>query len=142
MVFTVTVISELGTALFRTGLLRGVWQRLWPFPVTANLGVGHISIMGDAKVTDDVSAPEIVYHYTSMEAMKKIVESATIWATSIRYLNDVSERDLFIGLIRERIPNPLLSTVGSGSVFERVQNPDNYYAEDFLQQPLCRFLFG
>lgn len=86
-------------------------------------------------MTDDVSAPEIVYHYTSMEAMKKIVESATIWATSIRYLNDVSERDLFIGLIRERIPNPLLSTVGSGSVFERVQNPDNYYAEDFLQQP-------
>jgi hypothetical protein len=29
--------------------------------------------------------PEIVYHYTTMDTMVKIVENATIWATSINY---------------------------------------------------------
>jgi hypothetical protein len=47
--------------------------------------------------------PTIVYHYTTMDAMMKIVESAQIWATSILYLNDVSEQDHLIGNVRDRI---------------------------------------
>ena len=48
--------------------------------------------------------PEVVYHYTTMDTMIKIVSSNSIWATSINYLNDVSERDHFRCLIRDRIP--------------------------------------
>ena len=39
--------------------------------------------------------PRVVYHYTSMDAMLGIVEGC-IWATNIRYLNDVSEYDHFL----------------------------------------------
>ena len=47
--------------------------------------------------------PRVVYHYTSMDAMLGIVEGC-IWATNIRYLNDVSEYDHFLRLVRERLP--------------------------------------
>jgi hypothetical protein len=49
-------------------------------------------------------APEAVYHYTSIEAMMKIARAASIWATSISYLNDTSEGDHYLDLIRKRIP--------------------------------------
>jgi len=35
--------------------------------------------------------PEIVYHYTSFAGFKGIVEGKSIWATDIRFLNDVKE---------------------------------------------------
>lgn len=47
--------------------------------------------------------PNVVYHYTSMETLLKIVESRTIWATNIRYLNDISERSHFLKVIKARI---------------------------------------
>jgi TATA-box binding protein (TBP) (component of TFIID and TFIIIB) len=47
--------------------------------------------------------PSVVYHYTSMETLKKIAESGKIWATSIRYLNDISERDYAISEIQQRL---------------------------------------
>jgi hypothetical protein len=47
---------------------------------------------------------EVVYHYTTMGTMMKIAETASIWATSINYLNDVSEGDYFRELVRKRIP--------------------------------------
>jgi hypothetical protein len=50
------------------------------------------------------SEPEVVYHYTTIDAMMKIVKDKTIWATSISYLNDTSERDHYLGLVRDRIP--------------------------------------
>ncbi len=34
---------------------------------------------------------ELVYHYCSLEALKGIVESKTLWASSFRYMNDHSE---------------------------------------------------
>jgi len=49
------------------------------------------------------SLPSVVYHYTSMETLLKIVESKTIRATSIRYLNDISERDYAISEIGKRV---------------------------------------
>ena len=38
-----------------------------------------------------VGEPEVVYLYTTMDTMVKIVTSGKIWATSISYLNDSSE---------------------------------------------------
>jgi len=49
--------------------------------------------------------PDIVYHYTSIEAMMSIVSSKNIWATSISYLNDVSERKMFIDAVEARRPD-------------------------------------
>jgi hypothetical protein len=44
-----------------------------------------------AEAEPDTTEPEVVYHYTSMDTMTKIAKNAEIWATSINYLNDVSE---------------------------------------------------
>ncbi|HZI57439.1 MAG TPA: DUF2971 domain-containing protein [Verrucomicrobiae bacterium] len=50
------------------------------------------------------SVPEVVYHYTSMNALLGIVEG-DIWATNILYLNDISEYSHFINLVRSRLPH-------------------------------------
>jgi Protein of unknown function (DUF2971) len=52
----------------------------------------------------NVEPPEVVYHYTTMDTMTKMAEDASIWATSISYLNDVTEGDYFLQLIRDYIP--------------------------------------
>jgi hypothetical protein len=33
----------------------------------------------------------LLYHYTSMEALHKIIDHGRVWATDIYYLNDSSE---------------------------------------------------
>lgn len=48
--------------------------------------------------------PQVVYHYTSLSALMQIVKSKSLWATSVHYLNDSSERELFINAVRERLP--------------------------------------
>jgi hypothetical protein len=48
--------------------------------------------------------PQIVYHYTSAEALLKIVDKNSIWATDIRYLNDVKEREHCLNMMGERLP--------------------------------------
>jgi hypothetical protein len=55
----------------------------------------------DKAVTGE---PETVYHYTTMDAMMRIAQSAQIWATSIDYLNDMSEGQHFLGLLQDQIP--------------------------------------
>ena len=57
-----------------------------------------------AEAAPGANEPEVVYHYTTMDTMMKIVDSASIWATSINYLNDASEGDHFRALVRRRIP--------------------------------------
>jgi hypothetical protein len=52
----------------------------------------------------DVAEPEVVYHYTTMDTLMKIAKDASIWATSISYLNDTSEGQHFLQLVRDRIP--------------------------------------
>jgi hypothetical protein len=49
--------------------------------------------------------PEVVYHYTGIAAMMGIVESGSIWATSICYLNDVTEEEHFLGMLRRLLPD-------------------------------------
>jgi Protein of unknown function (DUF2971) len=58
-------------------------------------------------MTTESGEPELVYHYTTMEAMMKIVRSRTVWATSISYLNDFSEGEHFMKLILGRLPSYL-----------------------------------
>lgn len=57
---------------------------------------------------DDMNLPEVVYHYTSMDTLTKIVANhGQLWGTSIKYLNDVSERDYFIKMVKDRVPEYL-----------------------------------
>jgi hypothetical protein len=69
--------------------------------------------------------PEIVYHYTTMGTMMKIAEQASIWATSINYLNDISEGDYFQELVRKRIPEYRTT--------RQVDDPSIF--DDFLNTP-------
>lgn len=51
-----------------------------------------------------LSVPDVVYHYTSAATLLKIVESKSIWATNLQYLNDVSESKYCIDALRRRVP--------------------------------------
>jgi hypothetical protein len=46
--------------------------------------------------------PDVVYHYTSMNGLLGIIEGC-IWATNIRYLNDISEYNHFLTLVKTRL---------------------------------------
>jgi hypothetical protein len=68
----------------------------------------------------DQTDPEVLYHYTSMETMLKIVERAELWASSINYLNDTSEGDHFLTLVRARLPDYLSIHQDNGDVLEEL----------------------
>ena len=58
--------------------------------------------------TSDESAPpptlpEVVYHYTSLDTMMKIVEHRQIWATALPYLNDSKERTFLFEAVKMRL---------------------------------------
>jgi hypothetical protein len=46
---------------------------------------------------------KIIYHYTSLEGFLGIIESKSIWATNILYLNDASELNYSGDLLREQL---------------------------------------
>jgi hypothetical protein len=51
------------------------------------------------------SEPDVVYHYTSAATLLKIVESESIWATNLQYLNDITESTHCINALRRRVTN-------------------------------------
>lgn len=53
------------------------------------------------------SLPKTLYHYTSMSGLLGIVRTEQIWASHIRYLNDVSEQDHIWSLVRARVAERL-----------------------------------
>src|ERR1700756_2182500 len=63
------------------------------------------------------SIPDVVYHYTSMNGLLGIIEGC-IWATSILYLNDISEYNHFLTLVKTRLLQ--LRKVHKLSYFSRV----------------------
>jgi len=63
--------------------------------------------MPDELLPIPVGEPEVVYHYTSVDTMMKIVTSGKIRATSISYLNDSSEGEHFLRMVRRRLPDLL-----------------------------------
>lgn len=59
--------------------------------------------MADAA-EESAKLPEIVYHYTSIDSLLKILEGRRLRATNIRYLNDLSEHQLFLETVKSRLP--------------------------------------
>jgi hypothetical protein len=47
------------------------------------------------------SPPEFLYHYTSQDGLLGIIESRSLRATNISYMNDATEFDLSLGLLRD-----------------------------------------
>jgi hypothetical protein len=73
-------------------------------------------------MAEPVPVPEIVYHYTSIDTMTKIVASESIWATSVCYLNDTSEQSHFLNLVRSRIPHLQFKTPEASAVAKSFLN--------------------
>ena len=68
-------------------------------PVNGDNSPEHKS--GEFESVDDL--PEVVYHYTSLDAMAKIFDSQTLWCTAISYLNDFSERNVVRSAVRVQL---------------------------------------
>jgi hypothetical protein len=45
--------------------------------------------------------PQILYHYTAAEGLLGMLQSRQMWATNVRFMNDTSELDYGIRLVRE-----------------------------------------
>ena len=54
-----------------------------------------------------VDLPKTLYHYTSMKGLLGIVQDRQIWASHIRYLNDLTEQDHIWSLVRSRVAERL-----------------------------------
>ena len=48
--------------------------------------------------------PDVVYHFTSMGVLLEILRTKELWATNVRYLNDISEHQLFLDAADRRVP--------------------------------------
>jgi hypothetical protein len=46
---------------------------------------------------------DLVYHYTTAEGLKGIIENRCIWATNVNFLNDISEYHHGVDIVREEI---------------------------------------
>jgi Protein of unknown function (DUF2971) len=44
-----------------------------------------------------------LYHYTSLEAFTGIIQTATLWASHIKYLNDTSEQMMLAELVQDQV---------------------------------------
>ena len=90
---------------------RLVASRERPQPPCGTLIRSYNAGEGDTlPMAEPEQVPDIVYHYTSIDTMMKIVASESIWATSVCYLNDTSEQSHFLNLVRSRIPHIKFAT--------------------------------
>ena len=81
---------------------------------------------------------KILFHYTSLEGLLGIIESKSIWATNVLYLNDASELNYSIQLLGEENDNlkdkiPVDSkNLGKFSFFnELIENIDKFISHPY-----------
>jgi hypothetical protein len=90
---------------------------------------------------DQQKMPDVVYHYTSMETLLKIVDSGAIWATNIQYLNDVLEYTHYLSLIEklllQKITRELTASPEPDPVDEALYNilKNNRASKPFYELP-------
>ena len=82
------------------------------------------------------AVPDVIYHYTAMGNLLKIVESRQIWATEGRYLNDVTERDYCLSLIMSYLSHALESGHSNSRTlkyfFDRAPSQFSRYEEIYI----------
>lgn len=54
--------------------------------------------------TQPQKLPEQVFHYTSLDALIKIVNTRELWCTALPYLNDSKERTFIFDAVKRRLP--------------------------------------
>lgn len=59
---------------------------------------------------ETVKKPKTLYHYTTMDGLKGILESKSLWATKIHYLNDASELSKALKIANNVLENLLKNT--------------------------------
>lgn len=69
----------------------------------------------------------LVYHYTTAEGLKGIIENRCIWATNVNFLNDISEYHHGIEIVR-------------GEIKEYEVKPETLLAASIEPTPLARWL--
>ena len=74
---------------------------------------------------EKTTPPDVVYHYTSLDALTKIVETRQLWATGIGYLNDSSERTLYQKKAQQRLPELLKSHPDIKTVVDETPRPSS-----------------
>jgi len=61
-----------------------------------------------------LARPDVLYHYTTIAGLIGIVQSGSVWATDIRFLNDSTElqyaRDILLSRIKEEIAAQAISS--------------------------------
>lgn len=57
--------------------------------------------LDEFEYVDDL--PDVVYHYTSLDAMTKIIQTGILWCTAISYLNDFSEREMVRSAVKVQL---------------------------------------
>src|SRR5215212_6132402 len=55
--------------------------------------------------------PPILYHYTSQTGLKGMLNTKTIWASEIHYLNDSTEFALALSLARDELAKRLRAAI-------------------------------
>lgn len=56
------------------------------------------------EIFDTKNLPASLYHYTSVEGLKGIIDNRSLWATNYRYLNDSAEiKDMFYSMTEMKI---------------------------------------
>lgn len=74
-----------------------------------------------------------LYHYTSLDALLGILKHKTLWATSVHYLNDASETELGLQLMRELVSRELINAEGIHKEFLAFLTP--WLEVDLLRSP-------
>jgi len=70
---------------------------------------------------------DLVYHYTTAEGLKGIIENRCVWATNVNFLNDLSEYHHGVEIVREEIK-------------EYQVKPEALLAAKIEPTPIARFL--
>lgn len=58
-----------------------------------------------------------LHHYTSLDALLSIIETKTLWATNVHYLNDSSESELGLNLMRRVAEEARKTAAGTDAEF-------------------------
>jgi hypothetical protein len=85
---------------------------LYAFPMT---DTPNLPIFSPAFAEHFQQAPtEFLYHYTDQTGLLGIIESRSLWATNISYMNDATEFGLSVRLIRDRLLAELETKIEPG----------------------------
>ncbi len=75
-----------------------------------------------------------LYHYTSAEGLIGIVESKSLWASGIHYLNDTAGYKHAVSIVRDFVTRELASNLDHPwkDLFEKILRGESFYTDDMV----------